>query len=144
VKNAAELARLANVTRKKAHLRLRRPRHAMQLVGEIFKQQSGVDAVHVPYRSAAPTLQDLLAGQIDYYFDLASGFSHVRERRARQLAVMGTKRSSFFADAPRLAEASIQGMELDSWFELFAPAPCRRTWRRAWPAKSAMRWCCCR
>ncbi|QIL82405.1 tripartite tricarboxylate transporter substrate binding protein [Diaphorobacter sp. HDW4A] len=94
----------------------------MHLVGELFKQQANVDVVHVPYKGAAPALQDILASQIDYYFDPATGFQHIREGRARLLAVTGTKRSPFFPDAPTLTEAGIQGMELGNWFGLFAPA----------------------
>lgn len=94
----------------------------MHLVGELFKQQAGIDVVHVPYRGAAPALQDVLAGQIDYYFDPASGFQHIREGRAHLLAVTGTKRSPFFPDAPTLTELGIKGVELGNWFGVFAPA----------------------
>lgn len=78
--------------------------------------------VHVPYRGAAPALQDVLAGQIDYYFDPASGISHIREGRVRLLAVTGAKRSPFFPDAPTLTELGIKGVELGNWFGVFAPA----------------------
>lgn len=94
----------------------------MHLVGELFKQQAQVDVVHVPYKGAAPALQDLLAGQIDYYFDPASGISHIREGRARLLAVTGAKRSPFFPDTPTLTELGIKGVELGNWFGVFAPA----------------------
>jgi len=92
------------------------------LAGEMMKSQAGVFAVHVPYRGAAPALQDLLAGQIDYYFDPATGFGHLREGRARLLAVTGSKRSTFFPDVPTLTELGIKGVELGNWFGLFAPA----------------------
>lgn len=94
----------------------------MHLVGELFKQQARVDVVHVPYKGAAPALQDVLAGQIDYYFDPASGISHIREGRARLLAVTGARRSPFFPDAPTLTELGIKGVELGNWFGVFAPA----------------------
>lgn len=94
----------------------------MHLVGELFKQQADIDVVHVPYRGAAPALQDLLAGQIDYYFDPASGFSHLREGRAKLLAVTGTRRSPFFPEAPTLTELGIPGVELGNWFGVWAPA----------------------
>ena len=94
----------------------------MHLVGELFKQQAQVDVVHVPYKGAAPALQDVLAGQIDYYFDPASGISHIREGRARLLAVTGARRSPFFPDAPTLTELGIKGVELGNWFGVFAPA----------------------
>ena len=94
----------------------------MHLVGELFRQQAHVDVVHVPYKGAAPALQDVLAGQIDYYFDPASGISHIREGRARLLAVTGTKRSPFFPDTPTLTELGIKGVELGNWYGVFAPA----------------------
>lgn len=94
----------------------------MHLVGELFKQQAQVDVVHVPYKGAAPALQDVLAGQIDYYFDPASGIPHIREGRARLLAVTGAKRSPFFPDAPTLTELGIKGVELGNWYGVFAPA----------------------
>ena len=83
---------------------------------------TGIDMVHVPYRGAAPALQDLLAGQIDYYFDPATGFGHIREGRARLLAVTGAKRSPFFPDTPTLTELGIKGVELGNWFGVWAPA----------------------
>ncbi len=94
----------------------------MHLVGELFKQQTGVDVTHVPYRGAAPALQDILAGQIDYYFDPATGFQHIREGRAKLLAVTGSKRSTFFPDTPTLTELGVPGVELGNWFGVFAPA----------------------
>ncbi|THT97601.1 tripartite tricarboxylate transporter substrate binding protein [Lampropedia puyangensis] len=93
----------------------------MHLVGELFKQQAQVDVIHVPYRGAAPAMQDILGGQIDYYFDPASGFQHIREGKAKLLAVTGTHRSSFFPEAPTLTEAGIEGVELGNWFGVFAP-----------------------
>lgn len=76
----------------------------------------------MPYRGAAPALQDLMAGQIDYYFDPATGFSHIREGRAKLLAVTGTKGSPFFPDTPTLTELGIKGVELGNWFGVWAPA----------------------
>ena len=63
-----------------------------------------------------------LAGQIDYYFDPASGISHIREGRVRLLAVTGAKRSPFFPDVPTLTELGVKGVELGNWFGVFAPA----------------------
>ena len=94
----------------------------MHLVGELFKQQAGISTVHVPYRGAAPALQDVLGGQVDYFFDPAIAFSHVREGRARLLAVTGANRSQFFPDTPTLTELGIKGVELGNWFGVFAPA----------------------
>ncbi len=121
VKTANELVRLAKASPGKLTYGSGGPGTQMHLVGELFKQQAGVDVVHVPYRGAAPALQDILAGQIDYYFDPATGFQHVREGRAKLLAVTGTRRSQFFPDVPTLTELGIKGVELGNWFGLFAP-----------------------
>ena len=91
------------------------------LAGELFKKVTGVFATHIPYRGAAPALQDVLANQADYVFDPGIGFPHVRSGKVRMLAVAGAKRSSFFPDVPTLAELGFKGAELDIWFGLWAP-----------------------
>ena len=63
------------------------------LAGEMFKSQAGLFAVHVPYRGAAPALQDLLAGQLDYYFDPGIGLQQVKAGKLKLLAVGSPKRS---------------------------------------------------
>lgn len=122
VKSANELVQMARTSPGKLTYGSGGAGTQMHLVGELFKQQADIDVVHVPYRGAAPALQDLLASQIDYYFDPATGFGHIREGRARLLAVTGSKRSAFFPDAPTLTELGIGGVELGNWFGLFAPA----------------------
>lgn len=91
------------------------------LAGELFKKVTGIYATHIPYRGAAPALQDVLANQADYVFDPGIGFPHVRSGKVRMLAVAGAKRSSFFPDVPTLAELGFKGAELDIWFGLWAP-----------------------
>jgi tripartite-type tricarboxylate transporter receptor subunit TctC len=121
-KTASELVQMAKARPGKLTYGSGGPGTQMHLVGELFKQQADIDVVHVPYRGAAPALQDLLGGQIDYYFDPATGFSHIRDGRAKLLAVTGAKRSPFFPDAPTLTELGIKGVELGNWFGIFAPA----------------------
>jgi len=91
------------------------------LAGELFKKVTGVFATHIPYRGAAPALQDVLANQADYVFDPGIGFPHVRSGKVRMLAVAGAKRSSFFPEVPTLAELGFKGAELDIWFGMWAP-----------------------
>jgi tripartite-type tricarboxylate transporter receptor subunit TctC len=91
------------------------------LAGELFKQVTGVFATHIPYRGAAPALQDVMAGQADYVFDPGIAFPHVRSGKVRMLAVAGAKRSSFFPDVPTLDELGFKGAELDIWFGLWSP-----------------------
>ncbi len=91
------------------------------LAGELFKKVTGVFATHIPYRGAAPALQDVMAGQADYVFDPGIAFPHVRAGKVRMLAVAGAKRSSFFPNVPTLAELGFKGSELDIWFGMWAP-----------------------
>lgn len=91
------------------------------LAGELFKKVAGVFATHIPYRGAAPALQDVMANQVDYVFDPGIAFPHVRAGKVRMLAVAGAKRSSFFPDVPTLAELGFKGAELDIWFGMWAP-----------------------
>ncbi len=91
------------------------------LAGELFKKVTSVYATHIPYRGAAPALQDVLANQADYVFDPGIAFPHVRAGKVRMLAVAGAKRSAFFPDVPTLAEVGFKGAELDIWFGMWAP-----------------------
>jgi len=94
----------------------------LHLAGEMLKSQAGVFAVHVPYRGAAPALQDLLAGQIDFYFDPGIALSHVRAGKLRLLAVAAMRRSSVFPDAPTLNEAGLKGFDAGTTHGFYAPA----------------------
>lgn len=92
------------------------------LAAEMMKSQAGLFAVHVPYRGAAPALQDLLAGQIDFYFDPGIGLGQVRAGKIKLLAVGSLRRSPMFPDAPTLDEAGLKGFDADTVFGFYAPA----------------------
>ncbi|MDR6522543.1 tripartite-type tricarboxylate transporter receptor subunit TctC [Variovorax paradoxus] len=92
------------------------------LAGEMFKTQAELFALHVPYRGAAPALQDLLAGQIDYAFDPGIALTQVRAGKLRLLAVGSPKRSPLFPDVPTLDEAGLRGFDADTVFGFYAPA----------------------
>ena len=94
----------------------------LHLAGEMLKSQAGVFAVHVPYRGAAPALQDLLAGQIDFYFDPGIALGHVRAGKLRMLAVAASRRSAVFPDAPTLDEAGLKGFDAGTTHGFYAPA----------------------
>jgi tripartite-type tricarboxylate transporter receptor subunit TctC len=95
---------------------------SLHLAGEMFKSQAGLFAVHVPYRGAAPALVDLLAGQIDYYFDPGIGLNQVRAGKLKLLAVGSPKRSPLFPDVPTLSEAGLTGFDADTVFGFYAPS----------------------
>ena len=92
------------------------------LAAEMMKSQAELFAVHVPYRGAAPALQDLLAGQIDFYFDPGIGLNQVRAGKLKLLAVGSLRRSPMFPDTPTLDEAGLKGFDADTVFGFYAPA----------------------
>jgi tripartite-type tricarboxylate transporter receptor subunit TctC len=92
------------------------------LAAEMMKSQAGLFAVHVPYRGAAPALQDLLAGQIDFYFDPGIGLQHAKTGRLKLLAVGSMKRSPLFPDVPTLHEVGLKNFDADTVFGFYAPA----------------------
>jgi tripartite-type tricarboxylate transporter receptor subunit TctC len=91
------------------------------LAGEMFKSQAGVFAVHVPYRGAAPALQDLLAGQVDFVFDSGIGLEHVKTGRVKLLAVGNLTRSSQFPTTPTIQEAGMPGFDAGTTYGVYAP-----------------------
>ena len=96
---------------------------AGHLAGELFKAMAGVDMVHVPYKGAAPAMQDLIAGQVQLMFDnYASASTQVRAGKVKALAVTTAKRSSLAPDLPTIAEAGLPGFDINTWFGVFAPA----------------------
>lgn len=94
------------------------------LTGELFKATVGAEAVHVPYRSGGQMLNDLIAGQVDFAFDMAPSsmsFLKVTPPKMRALAVGNDKRLSSLPDVPTFAELGYKGMEISNWFGIVAP-----------------------
>jgi tripartite-type tricarboxylate transporter receptor subunit TctC len=92
------------------------------LAAEMMKAQANVFATHIPYRGAAPAMQDLLAGQVDFMFDPGIGLQHVKAGKLRLLAVGSPKRSPQYPDVPTMDEAGLKGFDADTWFGFYAPA----------------------
>jgi tripartite-type tricarboxylate transporter receptor subunit TctC len=92
------------------------------LATEMMKAQTNTFAVHVPYRGAAPAMQDLLGGQLDFMFDPGIGLQHVKAGKLKLLAVGSAKRSPLFPDVLTLDEAGLKGFDADTWFGFYAPA----------------------
>jgi tripartite-type tricarboxylate transporter receptor subunit TctC len=92
------------------------------LAGELLKSMAGIDIVHVPYRGAAPAMNDLLAGQIPFMFDnMPAVLPQVQGKAINAIAVAGAKRADALPDVPTVAEI-VPGFEASSWFGLVAPA----------------------
>jgi len=95
---------------------------AGHLAGELFDTMAGVKMVHVPYKGAAPAMQDLIGGQIQLMFDnLASSLGQIRAGKVRALAVTTAKRSSLAEELPTIAESGLPGFDISTWFGVFAP-----------------------
>lgn len=82
----------------------------------------GLTAVHIPYRGAAPALQDLLGGSVDVLFDPGIAFEHVRAGRLHLLAVASNERSPLFPDAPTLRELGVKDFDGGTTHGLYGPA----------------------
>ncbi|HVL08850.1 MAG TPA: tripartite tricarboxylate transporter substrate binding protein [Burkholderiaceae bacterium] len=96
---------------------------SIHLSGELFKNMTGIDMQHVPYKGSAPAVTDLLGGQISMMFDnMPSAIQHVKSGKLRPLAVTTAKRSPALPNVPTIAESGVKGYEATSWFGLLAPA----------------------
>jgi tripartite-type tricarboxylate transporter receptor subunit TctC len=93
------------------------------VAGETLKHATGIDVLHVPYKSVPQGLNDVLAGRVSLILtDLMPGLPHVRAGTLRALAVTRLKRSALVPDVPSLHEAGVTNFDMDSWAGLFAPA----------------------
>lgn len=95
---------------------------AAHFVGARLAQLTGVPLEHVPYRGAAPALQDLLAGAVPAAFTVAGELvTHRAAGRVKVLATTGAQRSPFYPDVPTFAESGFPDLVVGEWFGLFAP-----------------------
>jgi tripartite-type tricarboxylate transporter receptor subunit TctC len=93
------------------------------LAGEQFKQLTGVDLVHVPYKGGAPAAVDLLAGQVQLAFlNVSIVLRHVQAGKLNAIATTSLKRSSVLPDVPTAHELGMTGWDSGSWYGLHAPA----------------------
>ena len=93
------------------------------LTMELFKQQAGVDLVHVPYKGAAPAFIDLIAGQGPLMFiTTASAQPHLAAGKVRLLAVAARQRSATLPNVPTLTQAGIKGLEVPVWAGILTAA----------------------
>jgi tripartite-type tricarboxylate transporter receptor subunit TctC len=93
------------------------------LAGELFKFNTGVNMVHVPYRGGGPALVDVLGGQVQINFaNILSSLPHVKGGRLRGLAVTSAKRSSAITELPTVTESGLPGYEVVQWNGVLAPA----------------------
>jgi len=90
---------------------------------ELFKQETGVFVLHIPYRGIAPAINDLLGGRTQAMFPgLAAALPHLRSGRIRALAVTGKARSAQLRDVPTMVELGFKGFDAMQWYGSVGPA----------------------
>ncbi|WP_431512915.1 Bug family tripartite tricarboxylate transporter substrate binding protein [Variovorax sp. DAIF25] len=94
----------------------------LHLAGELFKQQAGIDLLHVPYKGTPPALNDVLGGSVPLMFsNLPATLPFIGNGKLIALGVTEAVRSPAAPDIPTLAEQGIQGVAVTSWYGLMAP-----------------------
>jgi len=123
VKSMAELIALAKANPGKLNFASSGHGLAAHLAGELFKAEAKIDIVHVPYKGAAPALQDVIAGHVQMMFATASSVvAHIRAGKVRALGVATLKRTAVLPDIPTIDELGIKGFDATTWHGLVAPA----------------------
>jgi tripartite-type tricarboxylate transporter receptor subunit TctC len=122
-RSVAELIALAKASPSKLNFASTGAGATPHLAGELFKAMAHVDISHVPYKGSAPALADLLGGQVDMMFEqIPTVLPHVRSGKLRALAVGSRRRVAALPDLPTIAESSLPGFDVVSWFGIMAPA----------------------
>ena len=122
-KNLKELAALANETPGGMSYGTSGNASIVHLAGELLKQQSNSNFVHVAYKGGGPAVADALAGHIPLTFASAASINqHLKAGKLVALGVPSATRSAAYPDIPTFKESGIPGIELNSWVGIMAPA----------------------
>ena len=99
------------------------PGSLTHLTMELFKQETGLFMVHIPYRGIAPAINDVIGGQTQAMFPgLAAALPHLRSGRMRALAVTGPERAPQLKDVPTMEEVGFKGFDAMQWYGTAGPA----------------------
>lgn len=93
------------------------------LTGELFKNMAQIDIIHVPYKGAAPAMNDLLSGHIQMMFDnMPAILAQSKNNRIQIISVANANRAKAIPEVPTVSESGLPGFETSSWFGVVAPA----------------------
>ena len=121
-KNLNDLVRLAKASPGKLNFASAGVGTTTQLAAELFKQSAQIDIVHVPYKSVAAAIGDLLSGQAQLMFSIAQGaVPHVQSGKLRALAVTSPRRSPAVPEVPTMGEAGFADIDIVGWNGLSVP-----------------------
>ena len=96
---------------------------SIHLAGELLNLETGIKLIHVPYRGAAPAINDLIGGHVQVMVpDLSGVLPHIRSGAITALAITAEARSPAIPDTPTTAEAGFPRVVSESWYGLIAPA----------------------
>ncbi len=96
---------------------------APHLSGELFKIETGLNLVHVPYKGSAPAVVDVASGQVDMMFDgIPALLPHIKSGKLRPIAAVSVKRNGQMPDLPTFTELGYPSMVASVWYGLMAPA----------------------
>jgi tripartite-type tricarboxylate transporter receptor subunit TctC len=96
---------------------------AHHLSGEMLRQMSNIDIIHIAYKGGAPAATDLLAGHVPMMFEMGyAALPSIKAGKIRALAVTSAKRLSVLPDVPTMQEAGVPGFESYNWQGVIAPA----------------------
>ena len=99
------------------------PGSFMNVIGEAFKKEAGVEMVHIPFKGAAPLKQELLSGRIEIGGDqLSSSLAEIKSGKLKALATHGARRIAELPDVPTVRELGYAALELEGWNGLFVAA----------------------
>jgi len=94
-----------------------------RVASEAFRQMAGIDAVHIPYKTSAQAITDLVGGQLHFLVtDAGLGVAQSQSGKLKALGVTSAQRVPAIPDLPTMAEAGVPGFEFTAWLALFAPA----------------------
>jgi tripartite-type tricarboxylate transporter receptor subunit TctC len=122
-KNMNELVALAKAQPGKLNFASSGPGSLPHLAGELLKLTANIDIVHVPYRGAAPAINDLLGQQVQMTFlDLPVILPHIKAGTLRPIALGAPQRAPTAPDVPTTAEVGMPGLLIENWYGMIAPA----------------------
>ena len=93
------------------------------LAAEMFRQKTGLNMTHVPFKGSAPATVELLSGRVDLFFATVPTIqTHLKDNKLSLLAVTSAQRSRLYPELPTLSEAGVPGFDVTTWWGVLAPA----------------------